>query len=523
MLLKTLDEFKPSHCAVAFDSAAPTFRHVQFQDYKAHRPKAPDELTSQFGLVRELVQAFNIPAFEVEGFEADDILGALSRQAGAQGINTIIITGDTDILQLVSPSVQVLLPRPQRPFSDTQLYDEEAVQQKYSLQPQQLADLKGLKGDPSDNIPGVPGIGDKTALKLIEEFSSIEGIYQRIDEVAPLKVQETLRDNEQAARQSKELATIVTDVPVSLDLAACQVGGYNRDKVVELFRELEFSSLLGKLPGITSEEQTTLPSESKVLTNYRIVDTEEALDELVGELSVAKALAVDTETTGKEARHTALVGISLSADPGKAWYIPIGHQGQGPQLSLSEVSTKLKPVFEDRRIPKITHNGKYDVTVLWRHGLDLSNLSFDTMIAAHLLGEKSLGLKQLAFSKLGIEMTPITELIGSGPKQGSMADVGIVRAADYACADADMTYRLSELLKPELEEHGLWNLFAEVEMPLIPVLFQMEKNGVALNASLLLEMSQSMDQELASIEAEVYNWVGHKFNINSTQQLGRVL
>jgi DNA polymerase-1 len=524
MLLKTLREFNPSHWAIAFDTAAPTFRYIRFQDYKAHRLKAPDDLISQFAVVRRLAQALGIPAFEVEGYEADDILGALSQQASAQGIDSIIVTGDTDTLQLVSPRVEVLLPRPRRPFSDTQLYNEEAVQQRYHLRPQQIADLKGLQGDSSDNIPGVPGIGEKIAVKLIQQFDSLEGIYQQIEEVTPRRIQEILRSNEDVARQSKELATIATDVPVSLDLSCCRVGKYDRDKVTELFRELEFFSLLGKLPGTISRESGVWNLESPSSTlDYQIVDTSETLDKLVGELSTAKALAVDTETSGKEARHTTLVGISLSVAPAKAWYIPVGHKEPGAQVSLSEATAKLKPIMADPHIAKIAHNAKYDMTVLSRHGLELSNLSFDTMIAAHLLGEKSLGLKQLAFSKLGVEMTPISALIGSGPKQGSMADISIARAADYACADADMTGRMSQLLEAELKSEGLWDLFIEVEMPLVPVLWRMERNGIALDIILLRDMSQEMFTEMARIEDEIYRSVGYKFNINSTQQLGRML
>jgi len=524
MLLKTLEEFKPSHWAIAFDTAAPTFRHIQFQDYKAHRPKAPDELISQFAVVRQLVQALGILAFDVEGYEADDILGTLSQQASAQGIDSIIVTGDTDTLQLVSSSVEVLLPRPRRPFSDTQLYDEEAVQQRYSLGPRQIADLKGLKGDSSDNIPGVPGIGEKIAVNLIRQFGSLEGIYQQIDEVTPLRIQEILRSNEEIARQSKELATIVTDVPVSLDLSSCHVGSYNRDKVIALFRELEFFSLLDKLPGTISRESGRETPDSKLQTlDYQVVHTHETLDKLAGELSAAGAFAVDTETTGKEARHTTLVGISLSVAPAKAWYIPVGHKGPESQLSLPEVTARLNPILAAPGIMKIAHNAKYDMTVLSRHGLGLNNISFDTMIAAHLLGEKSLGLKQLAFSKLGVEMTPISALIGSGPKQGSMADVGIAQVADYACADADMTGRLSRLLEADLKREGLWDLFIKVEMPLVPVLYRMERNGIALDTGLLRDMSQAMLMEMARIEDEIYRSGGYKFNINSPQQLGRIL
>ncbi|MDD5094185.1 MAG: DNA polymerase I [Dehalococcoidia bacterium] len=523
MLLKTLEELKPSYCAVAFDSAAPTFRHIEFQDYKAHRPKTPDELVSQFGLVREIVQAFNIPQFEIAGFEADDILGALSQQASAQGVDTTIVTGDTDMLQLVSPSIRVLLPKPKRPFSDTQIYDEQAVQERYNLNPQQLSDLKGLKGDPSDNIPGVPGIGEKTAQKLISEFGSIEDIYRRIDEVMPLKLRENLRANEPAARQSKKLATIDSQVPVKLDLPACQISDHDHDKVNELFRKLELFTLLDRISHFIGAKNSPSTNETKTHTNYTTLNTSEALDALLPQLAKSKAIAIDTETTGLNARNAGLVGISICTEQGKAWYIPVGHQSEDRQLPLAEVAAKLDPVLQNPKIPKITHNGKYDIAVLANHGMEVGNLASDTMIAAYLLGEKSLGLKQLVFNKLAIKMTPITDLIGSGTKQKSMAEVGVGEASEYACADADMTFRLNQLLETELKEQGLWRLFSEVEMPLVPILCQMEKDGIALDAGALQKMSRELAQEIGKTELAIYNAVGHQFNINSSQQLGRIL
>jgi len=525
MLLKVVAELKPSHWAIAFDTSAPTFRHKQFEDYKAHRPPVPDELKRQFGRVRELVETFNLPSFEVEGYEADDILGALSQQASDQGIDTIIVTGDTDALQLVSPHVSVLTPRPGRTFSDTIVYDEAAVQQRYGLLPQQLTDLKGLKGDPSDNIPGVTGIGEKTATKLIQQFGSIEGVYHHIGEVVPERVQKLLKDGQNEARQSKELATIVTDMPVALDLTACRVSTYERDKVAELFRELEFSSLLPKLPENVVEERGIAQVETQTSSEaveYQIVNTADSLDEVMGVLSQLESFAIDTETTGTDPRQAALVGISLSAEPGKAWYLPVGHLS-GDQLPLSHVVAALKPLLEDPKVIKIAHNGKYDMAVLLKYGVRVENLGFDTMIAAYLLGEKALGLKPLAFSKLGIEMTPIDNLIGTRAKQISMAWVDIPRVAQYAGADADMTNRLSELLEAELRDQGLWELFTTVEMPLLPVLLRMETNGVALDTSRLRDMSWSMGEKAARLESEIYNCVGHRFNVNSTQQLGAVL
>jgi len=526
MLLKAINELKPTHYAIAFDTKAPTFRHQMFDQYKAQRPPTPDELVNQLGRVRQLVNAFHIPIFELDGYEADDVLGTLSQQASHQDIDTIIVTGDADAMQLVSPRVKVLTPR--RAFGDTMLYDETAVSQKYGIKPEQIADFKALKGDPSDNIPGVPGIGEKTAVRLIQQFGSIDQIYAHIDEVTPAKLQALLRQNEAIARQSKELATIVTQTPVTLNIDDCQISHYDRHGVTELFRELEFFSLLPKLPAVeevapetTAQVKTKPPPQE----DYHIINTTPALDELLNRLSAAKSFAFDLETTSLNAMSAEIVGISLSPAPGEAYYIPVGHVGWGQveQLPLKQVIDRLKSPLEDTSLAKLAHNGKYDMTVLAEYGVTVNNLTFDTMVAAYLLGEKSLGLKALAFSKLGIEMTPITALIGSGAKQISMSLVEVNRAADYSCADADITGQLTELLKAELHQQGLWQLFSQVEMPLVPVLVHMERNGVALDTDLLRQMSHRLGEQLLKLEAETYNCVGHRFNINSPQQLSSVL
>ena len=528
MLLKAISELRPTHCAIAFDKKAPTFRHQLFDQYKAHRPVTPEELVGQMERVRELVQAFHIPTFELEGYEADDALGTLSHQASEQDIETIIVTGDADAMQLVSPGVKVFAPR--RSFGDAMLYDEAAVSEKYGVSPRYITDLKGLKGDPSDNIPGVPGIGEKTATRLINQFGSVEEIYAHIDRVSPPKLQSLLKQNEAIARQSKELATIVTDVPLTLHLDDCRVSHYDRQQVAELFRGLEFFSLLPKLPD--AEEKET-PSEAPSRTEgkppveltYHIVNNSQALSELLGRLSQAESFTIDTETTSLNTMSAQLVGISVSLAPAEAYYIPVGHLGLGQmeQLPLEQVISGLEPVLEDDSTAKIAHNGKYDITVLSRYGVGVSNLTFDTMVAAYLLGEKSLGLKALAFGRLGIEMTPITALIGSGSKQLPMSSVEVSEAADYACADADITGQLAELLRPELHRQGLWQLFSEVEMPLVPVLVSMEMNGVALDVELLGKMSHRLGERLLRLEKDIYNSVGHQFNINSPQQLSSVL
>ncbi|MDP6577472.1 MAG: 5'-3' exonuclease H3TH domain-containing protein, partial [Dehalococcoidales bacterium] len=462
MLLKAVRELKPTHYAITFDRKAPTFRHHLFDQYKAHRPPTPAELVSQIGRVKELVAAFRIPTFELDGYEADDLLGTLSCQASQQDIDTVIVTGDTDTMQLVSPRVKVLYPRPGRSFSDTMLYDEAAVSERYGVGPKHIADLKGLEGDPSDNIPGVPSVGPKTAARLIQQFGTVEEIYAHINEVTPPKLQDTLRENKAVARQSKELATIVTGAPVNLNLKDCQANQYDRQQVNELFHELEFTRLRDRLPGLKPEETTPESLSAQIKTepphgDYRIINTTQALDEMLNRLSAARSFAFDTETTGLNPMISQLVGISLSPARGEAYYIPVGHTGLTliEQLPLPQVIERLQPLMADTSLAKSAHNGKFDMVVLAECGVTVKNLTADTMVAAYLLGEKSLGLKALAFSKLNVEMTPINALIGSGARQISMSQIEIDKAADYACADADITGQLAELLGAELHRQGL--------------------------------------------------------------------
>ncbi|MFH1032090.1 MAG: DNA polymerase I [Chloroflexota bacterium] len=543
MLLKVINELKPTCYAIAFDKKAPTFRHQMYDKYKANRPPTPNELVNQLGTVRHLVEAFDIPIFELDGFEADDVLGSLSRQASEQGVENVIVTGDADTMQLVSPTTRVLYPKPRGSFSDTALFDEAMVAEKYGVKPEHIPDLKALVGDPSDNIPGVRGIGDKTAAKLIQQFGSIEQIYAHLDEVTPPRIQALLRENEAVARQSKQLATIVKEAPVTLNLDQCQTTHFDRNKVTELFRNLEFYSLLSKLPDASPDlsraqlgEQSRMEISEEAIASsvrtappqrkdYHIINTVSSLDELLNRLSSVKSLAFDTETSNLDAMLAQLVGISLSFAPGEAYYIPVGHIGFGQmeQLPLEYVISRLKPLLENPFTAKLAHNGNYDMTVLAESGINVNNLTFDTQVAAYLLGEKNLSLKGLAFGRLGIEMTPITDLIGTGAKQVSMSHVEVAKAADYSCADADMTEQLAELLGEDLRRQGLWQLFSEVEVPLVPVLVHMQRNGIAIDRELLREMSHRLGEQIIKLEAEIYQNVGHQFNINSPRQLASVL
>jgi DNA polymerase-1 len=488
-----------------------------FEDYKAQRPAAPEELKSQIRKVHELVEAFRIPVFEIDGFEADDVLGTLSRQADEQGIESVIVTGDNDMLQAVLPRVRALAPR--RSFTDTVLYDVEAVEQKYGIKPEQLPDLKALVGDVSDNIPGLPGIGEKTATKLLQQYDSLQGIYDHIEEVAPGKLQDTLCEYRTQAFRNKELSTIVKDIPIKLNLNICQVSRYDRNEAARLFQELEFIKLLPRLPRIHGESQQAAAVEC------HIVNTETALEQLAGELVTARSFAIEIAATGEAAIVADLAGIAVSPSRGDAFYIPVGHQGlnQPPQLPLSRVTAKFKPILEDTGIAKIAYDGKQVMALLAGCGVKLENLHFDAMLAAHLHGEKSLGLEALAFSKLGVEMKVPAELTGRRKKKSSLSLLDVDRVADHFCAGVDIVWSLKESLETGLRAQGLWQLFTEVEMALIPVLVAMESHGILLDTELLREMSLEQGQELLRLEKEIYGSIGHQFNINSPQQLGRVL
>lgn len=527
--LKALQEWTPTHCAIAFDLPAPTFRHLRYKEYKAQRPPSPPELRAQFDRVRQIMRALGVPIFEVETYEADDVIGTICRKAEEQRLETVILTGDTDTFQLVSPWVRVAL---HYSVQDRKTYDESEVRARFGgLGPLQQPDLKALKGDPSDNIPGVPGVGEKTAVKLVAQFGSLEGIYEGIDRVVPPKIREALLANREQAFQGKDLTTIVRDTPVELDVEACRFGKFDRKDVVDLFRELEFFNILPRLPeplespgleGIAADPQAPKAGYTSPNLEYRLVDTRDKLEEMVAELSRSEGFAFDTESTSTDPMRAKLVGLSFSTTPGRAWYLPVGH-ADGPQLPLEEALAILKPVLESGHVPKAAHNGNYDLTLMANYGVNPANFEFDTMVAAHLLGRKALGLKNLALDILDVEMTPIKDLIGAGSKQVTMAQVSIDKAKDYACADADMTARLREALEQEVRREGLWDLMSRVEMPLVPVLVAMQRDGVVVNVEALHEMSRDLNQQLNHLETDIYGLVGHTVNINSPQQLSELL
>ena len=534
-LLKVLAELKPRYWAIAFDTPAPTFRHRMFEKYKAQRPPAPAELISQIKRIHQLVDAFGIPAHEVDGFEADDVLGTLSKQSSELNIETIIVTGDNDMLQVVRPGVRVLSPK--RSLAETVLYDEEAVNQKYGVRPEQITDFKALVGDNSDNIPGIPGIGEKTATRLIQQYGCLEEIYAHVEQITPEKVRVALQQHQPQALQCRELVTIVNDVPVSLDLGACEVSNYDRHELVELFRELEFNRLLPRLPQTAQGRAAFSTSATPPQGTCQMVNTEPALNQLISLVGTSTEVAITLITALSPSRLMrgrglrgeglpgGLVGIGLSPAGGSGFYIPLGHYGlnQPEQLPLARVMAGLKPILESSSTGKIAHDGKEITTVLAEYGVKLEGLIFDITIAAHLLGEKNLELKALALNRLGTETPSLSELAGTGRKQVSPALLRAEQVADYACSSACVAWNLRDTFRDELNQYGLWQLYSEVEMPLVPVLVAMETNGITLDIAFLRKMSLELGQEMLKLEAQIYNTVGHRFNINSPRQLGQVL
>ena len=599
MLLNVLRDQAPEYVAVAFD-VGKTFRHEMYAAYKGHRERMPDELRTQVERIKEVVEALNIPIFTKDGFEADDVLATLAQQAETQGVDTLIVTGDRDILQVVDEHISVLTSG--RKFSDTIVYTPETVQERYGLRPDQLVDLKALIGDKSDNIPGVRGVGEKGATTLLQEYGTLDAIYKHVDEITAKRTQGALVEGKEDAQLSRKLGRIITDVPVRLDLAACHTRDYDRARVIDLFQDLAFRSLADRLPTPTgarggaeageqggvgagvpgsggaeaqmalfpteatpqstngpADQPTNLPIyqstnlpiyqstnlpiyQSTNLPIYQptafLVTDAATLADVAARLAAAPMIAFDTETTSTDPQMAELVGVALAwkdQPPGfsgkqggstrpEAAYIPVRH-GDVTPLPWEVVRQALRPAFADARITKIAHNASYDLTMLARNGLPVAGDLVDTMIGAWLIdpGSRGLGLKDQAWTRLKVEMTPISELIGTGKNQITMDQAPAAQAAAYASADAAMTLALADQLLPELAEKGLTSLFRDVEMPLVPVLVAMETAGIKLDVDYLAQMSVELTARLQQIELEIQQIAGYAFNINSTQQLSDVL
>ncbi len=542
-LLRILEQEKPEYLAVAFDTGK-TFRDEIFPEYKGTRAKMPDDLRPQIERIREMVDAFNIPRLEMEGYEADDVLGSVAKIAAEQGLGVKIITGDRDLLQLVNERTVVYLAGDDKNYITT----EDVLKSKFAVRPDQVVDYKALVGDTSDNIPGVPGIGEKTANNLLAKFDTLDNIYAHLDEVET-RWRTKLDAGKESAYMSRDLATIRTDLPIQLDLEQAHAEHYDPAVITAFFEQLEFRTLIKTLDRLSGKEApapgTSAPAAYKkgqqmsMFANepqavyaaptanrieVRIIDSAESLSALAAELAKAEVIAFDTETTSTSEMEAEIVGISLAIRAGQGIYIPVGHVA-GPNLPLTDVIEALRGPMTNPKIGKVAHNAKYDYIVLARHGLSVTPITFDTMIAEFVVDPSSrhLGLKNLSEVRLGEEMTHIEALIGSGKKQISMAEVPVEAAAAYAAADAETTLRLMPILQKDLARVDGLKIMDEIEMPLISVLAEMEMSGVLLDLPFFSEMATELQGRMAGIEKRVFELVGKPFNINSTQQLSDVL
>jgi DNA polymerase-1 len=516
-LMKLLREETPGYIAVVFDSGKPTFRHAEYPEYKAQRPKTPDELIAQFGVIEEVVEAFGIPRVIVEGCEADDVLGTLAKRATESGFRTVIVTSDKDAFQLVSPEVTVY-----NPNKANGRYGPAEVEEHFGVPPEHVTDVLGLWGDSTDNIPGVRGIGEKGSKQLVSEFGTLEQIYSHLDQVKDSLRKKLEAEHEQAIL-SRRLATIKRDVPVEIEPDSCELKEFDRERIAELFRRLRFASLM----------EDFLPQTQEKL-DYRIVSSVEELSELVERLRGHGSFCIDVETTSVDPMRAELVGISLCSEPMVAFYVPVGHteeslaplgDARSGLPSREEVLGLLGPLLADESVRKTGQNIKYDMVVLARNGLDLRGIDFDTMVASYLIdpSHRRHNLTDLSAELLDRKMIPISDLIGTGSKQLSMADVDVNRVAEYSCEDADVTWRVRSKLEPLLEERGVKRLFDDVEVPLISVLAKIEMAGVAIDPALFESLAERLNNEIGRVTAEVYELAGEKFNINSPKQLQTIL
>lgn len=528
-LLKIIRDENPDYMAVVFDTKSPTFRHKMYNQYKSTRAKMPDELVAQLPRIREATEALNLTALELEGYEADDIIGTLAMAAERDGMEVWVVSGDKDLFQLVTDKIKIYIP--QKGMLPPEKLDREGIIAKFGAPSEKVVDVLALMGDSSDNVPGVPGIGPKTAISLISEFGSVDNVLKSAEKIEAKGVREKILENKDKAELSKRLVILDTRVPVEFSLEKLKRGEINFEKAKKLFLELEFSSLLNFLSKEKGKPDHELPlseiirEPSMRQLNYICVNDIAHLERVIDELSGKSEIAIDTETSSLDPLTAELVGISLSAEAGKGYYIPIGHKDKKRNISREEGFQLLDRLLTDNKVQKFGQNIKFDLEVLHHAGLNIEPVSFDTMLASYVINPsgRQHGLKHLAFEHFNYRMQPIEELIGSGRKQLSFAQVDIDKATFYSAGDADFTYRLRGTLAPKIDELKLNNLYYNIELPLIKVLTAMEETGVRVDPDYLAGMSKELDVQLEKLTRNIYTEAGQEFNINSTQQLSIIL
>ncbi|HEY2923462.1 MAG TPA: DNA polymerase I [Candidatus Eisenbacteria bacterium] len=540
-LLPLLDERRPDRVAVVFDTKGPTFRHREYAEYKAHRPPMPDDLAKQIPKIRELLRLLGVPIVEQQGVEADDIVGTLAVDAAKAGADVWIVTGDKDFYQIVCDRIRLLLPRGRGEAVET--IDRAGVRARFGVDPGQMIDLLALMGDAVDNVPGVPGVGEKTAAQLIATYGSLDELYKSLDCVPRPALREKIRENEGKARLSRKLVTIRTDLPLDFQWQELERTPSDLPELVRVLDELEFRGLKKRFaaelemaeprelfpefvsaPEPRPAEPLVLAPDRAPLGDYQIIRTPEALDAVARELRDARDyVAFDTETTRLNPLLADLVGISVATTPGRAFYLPIGHQGGG-NLDPAKAREALRPFFADPSKKRVAQNAKFDWHVLHRFGIPVHDVAIDTMLAAYLIDpDQPKNIDYLARTHLGIEKIPTQSLIGAGRDQITMAAVAVDRIAEYCCEDSDVCLRLAPILLQELDRSELLPLFRDVEMPLLGVLLRMEQAGMRIDVPRLLAMSRFLGDQCTSLEAEIQAAAGVPFNVNSPRQVAEIL
>ncbi len=521
-LFRILEQETPDLIAVAFDRPEPTFRHEKYEEYKATREKTPDELVEQLPEIKEITHEIGIPILEHAGWEADDLIGTLAIEGEKAGMDVFIVAGDKDFMQLVSDSV--LIYNPKRSGGDVTIQDKDAVREKFGVDPGRVVDVLGLMGDSSDNVPGVPGIGLKTAVKLIREFGSIEGVYDNLDKVKGKSLKTKLEANKDMAFLSRELVVISPDAPVGVGLDDLQRSEPDSAALKSKFFDLEFNSFIKYLDAGKKD------GAKEIERRYTLVEEWKTCEKLLERIKKKGVFVIDLETTSLDPRDAQIVGISVSVEEGEAFYIPADLGGRlFPSSRESMLDRFLKDLIRllaDGSNTVVGQNIKYDLAVLRRAGIaNVEARLFDTMVAHYLLhpGEMQHGLDFLSLKYLDVTKIPTSDLIGKGKKQITMAEVPVERVSEYACEDADMTFRLKQIFEPELEEMGLDTLFHDLEMPLLLVLEAMEENGVRIDEGILKELSDEYRDRIEELTGEIHSLAGVEFNINSPKQLGPIL
>ena len=521
-LIKIIKDENPDYLVCAFDSKEKTFRHKIYSDYKANRPEMPEELQKQIPHLWELLDGMNIPVLRKPGYEADDIIGTVTESVLDKKIQSYIVSGDKDFMQLINDKIFLYTPGKRNSAPD--IYDKDGVIKKWGLPPEKIIDLLALMGDSSDNVPGVAGVGVKTAVKLLKEYDNIESVLDNASKISNKRVHNGLMNGRDKAFLSKELVTIIKDVDVDTNVENFLLKSFDQEALGKKFEELEFYALL-KYLAIDAPETITKKEEK----NYQTILDLKALKEMVDELKNAKYVSIDLETTSVNPMLAEIVGISVSYNKDSAFYIPILYpekkKNNFGSNDLEVALSIMKEFLENKDIRKIGQNIKYDALILYRHGVKVSNIFLDTMIAAHILNPaaKSYKLDALSIEFLNYNMVPIEDLIGKGKDQITMDLVPLDKISYYAAEDADIVFQLAEIFTPKLEENGQLNFFADIEMPLIDVLMKMENEGVYVDEDLLNEMSLNIGERLDLLVKEIYNIAEEEFNINSTQQLAKIL